>query len=136
MKAKLDWKGGLAFEAAVPSGAALTFDNATVGEAPKGPSPMETFLAALAACTAMDVISILQKKRQDVTAYRVEIEGDRNPPGSWPRPFTEFRFVHIVDGRVDPVALEIAISLSEETYCSVSATLKTMPKIVNTWEIR
>src|SRR5688572_16939484 len=65
MKAELAWKGGLTFGTEVPSGAALTFDSADEGEAPKGSSPMETFLAALAACAAMDVISILKKKRQE-----------------------------------------------------------------------
>src|SRR5688572_134925 len=106
MKAALDWQGGLAFGADVPSGVELTFDNAEEGESPKGPSPMEALLTSLAACTAMDVISILKKKRQDVVSYRVEIEGDRNPPGAWPRPFTEFRIKHIVEGNVDPVALQ------------------------------
>lgn len=83
----------------------------------------------------MDVISILKKKRQDVTSYRVEIDGDRNPPGQWPRPFTAFRIKHIVEGEVDPDAVQRAITLSEETYCSVSATLRVLPKITNTWEI-
>jgi putative redox protein len=135
MIATLEWKEGLTFEAQVPSGVDLVFDSADDGEIPKGPSPMEAFLTSLAACTAMDVISILEKKRQKVASYRIEIEGDRNPPGSWPRPFTEFRIKHSVTGEVDPVALQRAINLSEETYCSVSATLKAMPKVVNTWEI-
>lgn len=135
MTATLGWKEGLAFAADVPSGAALAFDNADDGAEPIGPSPMEGLLASLAACTAMDVISILKKKRQEVTSYRVEIEADRNPAGEWPRPFTEFRIKHIVEGDVDPVALQRAITLSEETYCSVSATLRALPKITNTWEI-
>ena len=135
MKASLDWNEGLTFAASIPSGAELTFDNANDGDAPKGPSPMEGLLTSLAACTAMDVVSILHKKRQNVTSYRVEIEGDRNPPGEWPRPFTEFRIKHIVRGDVEPAALQRAVTLSEETYCSVSATLRVMPKVVNTWEI-
>ncbi len=135
MTATLEWKGGLAFTARVPTEVALAFDSADEGAEPIGPSPMEGLLASLAACTAMDVISILEKKRQHVTAYRVEIEADRIPAGQWPRPFTAFRIKHVVEGDVDPAALQRAITLSEETYCSVSATLRTLPKITNTWEI-
>lgn len=136
MFSSLDWKGGYRFDAEVPSGVTVSFDNADEGAVPAGPSPMEAFLASLAACTAMDVISILLKKRQSVTSYRVEIEGERNPPGEWPRPFTEFRIKHIIEGDVEPASLERAISLSEEKYCSVSATLRIEPGIVNTWEIK
>ena|SRR5688500_933707 len=135
MTATLEWKGGLAFTADLPTGVALAFDNADEGAEPIGPSPIEALLTSLAACTAMDVISILKKKRQAVTSYRVEIEGDRIQAGQWPRPFTKFRIKHIVEGDVDPVALQRAITLSEETYCSVSATMRALPKITNTWEL-
>ena len=134
MEASLEWRGGLRFDAEVGSGGPLAFDNVDEGT-PAGPSPMEALLTSLAACTAMDVISILEKKRQKVTSYRVEIEADRDPKGTWPRPFKAFRIKHVVTGEVDEAALERAISLSEEKYCSVSATLKTTPSITNTWVI-
>lgn len=135
MKTVLEWKYGYRFDAALDSGASLIFDNAEDGETPAGPSPMEAFLASLAACTAMDVISILEKKRQDVKSYRVEIEADRNPPGEWPRPFKSFQLNHVVTGDVDENALARAVELSEEKYCSVSATLRITPRITNTWTI-
>jgi putative redox protein len=135
MKTVLEWKQGYRFDAALDSGAALTFDNAEDDETPAGPSPMEAFLASLAACTAMDVIGILEKKRQNVESYRIEIEADRNSPGDWPRPFKSFRLNHIVSGDVDENALARAIELSEDKYCSVSATLKITPPITNTWTI-
>jgi len=135
MKTALEWKQGNRFDADLDSGASLTFDSAEDGEAPAGPSPLEALLASLAACTAMDVISILEKKRQDVKSYRVEIEADRNPPGEWPRPFKSFHLNHVVSGDVDEHALARAIELSEDKYCSVSATLRTAPRITNTWTI-
>jgi putative redox protein len=134
MEASLEWRGGLRFDAEVGSGGALAFDNVDEG-VPAGPSPMEAMLTSLAACTAMDVISILEKKRQKVASYRVEIEGDRDPQGTWPRPFKAFRIKHVVTGEVDEAALARAIELSEEKYCSVSATLRITPPITNTWEI-
>jgi len=135
MKAVLEWKQGYRFDANLDSGAALTFDNAEDGEKPARPSPMEAFLASLAACTAMDVIAILEKKRQNVKSYKVEIEADRNPPGEWPRPFKAFRIKHVVSGAVDENALARAVELSEDKYCSISATLKITPPITNTWAI-
>src|SRR5438552_2260372 len=74
MQATLKWAGGLRFDASPPTGFAFSFDSPEDGTPAAGPQPMETLLCALAACTAMDVISILLKKRQRVTGYRVEIE--------------------------------------------------------------
>jgi putative redox protein len=132
----LDWKGNLRFDVELPSGATLSYDNVEDYEVPAGPSPMEGLLSSLAACMAMDVISILQKKRQNVVSYRVEIEADRKPRGEWPRPFEAIRVKHIVGGEVEAAALERAIELSEEKYCSVSATLRLGPQITNSVEIR
>ncbi|HET6644103.1 MAG TPA: OsmC family protein [Fimbriimonadales bacterium] len=136
MEAKLSWKGEYKFQAEIGSGASLAFDNADEGVSPIGPSPMEALLTSLAACTAMDVISILEKKRQKVHSYTVEIEGDRDPPGTWPRPFKEFRVKHRISGEnIDGAAVARAIELSESKYCSVSQTLKTTPPIINEWII-
>ncbi|MDQ2985241.1 MAG: OsmC family protein [Armatimonadota bacterium] len=136
MIAALEWKGEYRFDADVSSGGNFSFDNVDEGVVPAGPSPMEAFLTSLAACTAMDVISILKKKRQDVKSYRVEIEAERPPRGEWPRPFTSFRINHVIEGTVDTTALARAIELSEQKYCSVSATLRIHPIITNTFEIK
>lgn len=97
---------------------------------------MEALLCALAACTAMDVISILQKKRQKVTSYRVEVSGDRPPTGEWPRPFKRMQIKHILKGEnIDPAAVARAVQLSDEKYCSVTQTLRTKPEITNAWEV-
>jgi putative redox protein len=134
---QVDWKGDMVFEATPPSGRVLVFDAYPEdGLETRGPTPIEAFLSSLAACTAMDVISILKKKRQEVASYRVEIEGDREPPGTWPRPFRSITVRHIVSGpNLDPVAVSRAVELSDEKYCSVSATLREGPQIQTEWRV-
>lgn len=132
----LTWKGGLAFEAVPPSGKAMTFDSTPEGSEPLGPSPMEALLASIAACAAMDVISILEKKRQKVTGYRIEIEGERIPEGTWPRPYTSVKVRHFVTGDgIDPDAVARSVHLSDEKYCSVLATLRLGPQVESEWAI-
>lgn len=134
---KVEWKGKMAFEAVPPSGNAFVMDAyPAVGGESGGPTPVEALLSSLAACSAMDVISILQKKQQEVTGYRVEIAGDRIPEGTWPRPFTRIVIRHIVSGiNIDPVAVKRAVELSDEKYCTVIATLRNSPDIVSEFVI-
>jgi putative redox protein len=100
-----------------------------------GPKPTELVALGLAACTAMDVIGILRKKRQQVTGYEVKVEGDQ-ADGQQPAVFTEFRIRHIVTGHnVDAKAVEDAIHLSETKYCSVGATLAKAAKVTATYEV-
>lgn len=134
---KVEWQGGMMFESTPPSGAKIVLDALPdVGGSGAGPSPIETLLSAIGACAAMDVISILKKKRQDVTAYRVEIEGERVPPGTWPRPFLSIVVRHIVSGEnIDPAAVERAVQLSDEKYCSVIATLRQSPTVTSEWVV-
>ncbi len=97
-------------------------------------TPLEMLLIAVAACTASDVISILLKKRQDVTGYIVEIEGERFD--EYPRKFTKFQIHHIVYGRnVSEKAVEDAIDLSDTKYCSVAATVRPTAEIKTSFEI-
>ena len=86
------------------------------------------------ACTAADVISILHKKRQDVTAYNVEITGERKE--DHPRAFIKFHVHHIVHGRnVSEKAVADAIELSDTKYCSVAATVRPTAEITTSFEI-
>jgi putative redox protein len=88
-----------------------------------GFSPMELLLTALGGCTGMDVISILRKKRQDVTGLEIQVEGVR--ADEHPRVYTQVWVKFIVTGHsVDPAAVERAIELSRDKYCGVSATLQ------------
>lgn len=110
---------GQRFAASVGSGHTLVLDD---GNGDLGPRPSELIPLALAGCTAMDVISILRKKRQDVRGYRVETAGVQMD--AHPNAFTQIDVTHIVTGvDVDPVAVARAIELSATKYCSVGATL-------------
>ena len=109
----------LRFEATVGSGHTIVMDNA---EGDTGARPAELIGAALAGCTAMDVISILRKKRQPVDAYEVRVSGEQMD--EHPHAFTRFDVVHVVDGTdLDPEAVRRAIELSATRYCSVGSTL-------------
>lgn len=86
------------------------------------PSPIDVLIAALGACTGMDVITILRKKRLVVTAYAIELVGERRD--EHPRAFVRIAAVHRFRGRGLPRAdVEEALRLSETKYCSVHATL-------------
>jgi putative redox protein len=98
-----------------------------------GPSPVETLLASLAGCTAMDVASILRKKRQAATAYEVAVEGDRAE--GHPRVFTAIRVEHRVRGAVEPEALRRSIELSATRYCTVSAMLSGVARVEHRYHL-
>lgn len=130
------WQGGMVFEAEPPSGLRFKLDTKYDDRVGEGPTPIETFLTAIAACTAMDVVSILEKQRQNVTAYRVEIDGNRPSVGEYPRAFSAIRLRHVVEGEnLDPAAVQRAVDLSDNKYCSVIATLRQGPEISSVWEI-
>jgi putative redox protein len=94
-------------------------DNA---EGDTGARPAELLVVAQAGCTAMDVVSILRKKRQPFTRYEVRVSGvQRDEPP--PHVYTEMRIVHVVDGDIDVEALRRAIELSATKYCTVTANL-------------
>lgn len=137
MDVKLTWKQDMAFSAIGPSEMEFRFDtHPETGGTGFGIMPMEALLGSLAACSAMDVISILKKKRQEVHSYRVEIHGDRDPEGTWPRPFKKITLKHIFTGNhLNPEAILRAIELSETKYCSVTQTLKYNPEIHSDFEI-
>ena len=100
-----------------------------------GPKPIELVAAALAGCTAFDVINILRKKRQAVTGYEVRVEADQ--VSTPPQVFTDVRIHHVVTGfGVSRDAVADAIRLSEEKYCSVGAMIGKTARIHADFEIR
>lgn len=129
----VNWKGGMAFEADPPSTNKFTMDAyPEVGGKGLGPTPLEALIASAAACSAMDVISILQKKKQEVTAYRIEVETERGPEGVYPRPITTMKIRHVVSGNgLDSTAVARAVELSDTKYCSVVSTLRAAPSVVS-----
>lgn len=131
-KATVQFAGDGFFIGTPPSGHAQTID--VNGDRRAAPTPVEMLLVAVAGCTAADVESILRKKRQDVTGYRVEITGERKE--DHPRAFIKFHVHHIVHGRtVSEKAVADAIELSETKYCSVGATVKPTAEITTSYEI-
>ncbi len=107
------------FEAVVGSGHTVVMDN---GAGDTGARPSELLGVALAGCTAMDVISILRKKRQAVARYEVRVAGTQVE--AHPHNFTRFDVVHVVEGDpIDPAAVARAIELSATKYCAVGSTL-------------
>lgn len=122
---------GRQFVVTTGSGHHLLVDDA-VGAT--GPKPIELVAAALAGCTAFDVITILRKKRQSVTAYEVYAEADQvsDPP----QVFTKVRIRHIITGlNLDRAAVANAIHLSETKYCSVSAMVRKTAEFTTSFEI-
>ena len=100
----------------------------------RGFRPMEMLLVGLAGCTAMDVISILRKKRQRVTGYDVQVRGERAE--DHPMVYTDVTVEHIVTGHgVDPSAVARAIELSETKYCGAGATLSKTAKLKHTYRV-
>jgi putative redox protein len=99
-----------------------------------GAKPIELVAIALAGCTAFDVINILRKKRQQVTGYEVRVEADQAP--NPPNVFTSVRMRHILTGiDISSQAVEDAIRLSEEKYCSVGAMVQKSAELHTTFEI-
>lgn len=120
-EATVVWRDGLQFEGTATSGFSLPLDSGP--DAGAGFRPTELILVALAGCTAMDVISILRKKRQPVTGFEVRARGERSD--EHPRVFTHITLEYIVRGRgVEPEAVARAIELSQTKYCPVHAMLR------------
>ncbi|HEY3522471.1 MAG TPA: OsmC family protein [Candidatus Limnocylindrales bacterium] len=116
---ELTHEGGMRFGAVTGSGHVLTFDDRADAAAP---GPMETIVAALAACTAMDVVSIALKKRQGIDSYRVHASAEQRD--EYPQVYTRIDLVHEVVGPgVDEAAIRRCIELSADKYCPVSAML-------------
>ena len=131
-KATVHYAGDEFFIGTPPSGHAQLMDSK--GDRHAATTPLEMLLVAVAGCTAADVISILLKKRQDVTGYNVEIEGTR--ADMHPRKFIKFHIHHIVHGKgVSEKAVADAIKLSDTTYCSVAATVRPTAEITTSYEI-
>ena len=130
--ARLRYAGNEAFVAESQSGHAMVTSFAH--DKPTAPAPMEMLLIALGGCSGADVVGILEKKRQRVTGYSIEVRGERR--AEHPRIYTEIEVVHSVRGHgIDPKAVQHAVELSETKYCSVSAMLGAAAKISMRFEI-
>jgi putative redox protein len=126
--AKVNWTDGERFVATSSASHAIVVD---AGADKLANGPMELVLIALCSCTAVDVVSILTKKREPFTSVEVSAEGER--AAEPPRVYTEIKLRYRVGGNVSRKAVEDAVRLSEEKYCSVAGMLNKTAKI--TYEI-
>ena len=125
---------GMRVEGQSESGHQLRFDTAAAAEGGAGASPMETVLGALAACTAMDVASILRKKRQPFTSYTIEASAEK--ADEHPQAFTSIVVEHRMIGGMTAEAVRRSIELSATAYCPVSAMLSAFVRIEHRYRIR
>lgn len=136
MEEKVIWKNNLSFvnvggdKLNIPMSATPSAGGDGVGY-----EPMELVAIGLAGCTAMDVMSILQKKRQDVTAFEVQVHAERAT--EFPKVFTNIVIEYIVEGNhVEPAAVERSIELSATKYCPVQAMLGKACNIEHRYSIK
>jgi putative redox protein len=118
-KATLTWSRDLVFSGTTPQGYELDFD----ADAQWGCKPTEALLLSLGGCMAIDIVSILKKMRMDISRFRIEIVGERNPDP--PQYFKAVEMtLHLAGRNPDPRRIEHAIALSREKYCSVYNSLR------------
>jgi putative redox protein len=115
-----DWKHDEVFQGSTEDSKTITMDGDSAHV--HGPSPMQAVLMALCSCTSVDVVNILKKKRQDLTALRVT--ADATQAETPPRVFTHIKLTYAVRGHLSRKAVQDAVSLSKNKYCSVSKMLE------------
>lgn len=135
MKAKITWLNGRAFVAESGSGHAVVIDGAPEsGGRNIGVRPMEMMLMGLGGCTAFDVVMILEKSREKVMACEVALEAERATED--PKVFTKVKLIYTLKGEnLKPAAVERAIKLSEEKYCSASKMFEKTAILEHEWHI-
>jgi putative redox protein len=135
VEAKVKLAGGMQFEGVSSSGHRLIMDaDDESGGQNKGFRPMELLLVGFGGCSGMDVISILRKKRQDVTGLEINVKGER--ADSHPHVYKDVHIEYVVRGKeIQKEAVERAIALSVDKYCSVGATLAKTGTITHSYRI-
>lgn len=119
------------FECTNAAGNTILLDNTSQPDA-KGVSPMESLLMAVAACSGIDMVSILKKQRQEITDFSAEVEGERIQVDE-AKPFKDIKVKFMLEGIIDPAKALRAAELSFQKYCSVSKTLE--PNVTVTYEV-
>ena len=130
VQSEVQWTDGERFVGVASSGHALVVDSDRKRNT--GMGPMEMVLVGLCACTATDVVSILTKKREPFTGLKVRAEAERAKEP--PTVYTEIKLIYSVSGKVTKKAMEDAVRLSKEKYCSVSQMLQKTAHITSVIE--
>ncbi|BCB96369.1 peroxiredoxin [Dissulfurispira thermophila] len=135
LQAKVKWIEGLQFVGESGTGHAIVIDSDTdVGGKNTGMRPMELLLIGLGGCSGMDVASVLQKKKQQITGIDINVKGEK--ADTYPKKFTNIDIEFIISGKdISEDAVKKAIELSMEKYCSVKATLEGVAKINFSYKI-
>ena len=129
------WEGGMSFEANVMDYKIIMDADPEFGGQKKGPKPKPLLLVALAGCTGMDIVSLLNKMRVEFKKFKIRVEGDT--ADEHPMKFTRITVTYEITGKnIDREKVEKAVILSKDKYCSVSATLKNSVDIDYIIEIR
>lgn len=124
-----------ALEATNESGNKILFDGSPeIGGHNKGMRPMQTLLAAVGSCSAIDIISILRKQREDLKDIKITVTGEREKDAT-PALYTEVHAHYKLFGNIDPDKAKKAVALSVEKYCSVAKTLEKTAKVTYSFEI-
>lgn len=136
MKITIDHLNDTHMEAQNEEGGLIRMDGSTeIGGLEGGFSPMQLLLAGVGGCSAIDIIGILKKQRQDLQDLKVEVDGDRQSKDEYSE-FTNIHIKYTFTGNLDPSKVERAINLSLDKYCSVSKTLEKTSDISHSYEIQ
>ena len=134
MKTSMKWEGGQKFSAMSEHGMSISTDAGKKGGGNEdGYKPTELLLWGIAGCTGIDVIRILEKKRQMPDSLEIFVEAEQND--EYPKPFHTIHVRYVATGDVSEKALAQAIELSESKYCVVSQTVQQPTKITTSYEI-
>ncbi len=133
--AKIRLVGGMQFSGKADSGHEVVMDApASVGGNDKGSRPIELLPISFGGCSGMDVISILRKKKQDVTDLEINVQGEQ--AGNHPHKYTSIHIEYLIKGRdISEEAVKRSIELSLDKYCSVGATLGAAAEITHSYSI-
>jgi putative redox protein len=131
--AEVSWAGDNVFLGTDTSGHAVVYDSSDGTQ--KGISPMDSLLTSLGACTGMDIVAILKKRKQRLKSLKVMLSGQR-PEHGLPKPWTSIQIKYILSGEgLETKYIEEAIKESTEKFCSVGATLAPTAKITHSYQI-
>lgn len=132
--AELAWQGGMKFEGLGASGHVVTVDaGPDSGGEDSAARPMEVLLVGVMSCTAMDVLSILRKKRQEPQDFKIFAIFERSP--EHPKKYTRIHLEYVAYGNVELKALERAAELSETTYCGAIATVRGVAEVTRSCRV-
>ena len=130
--AEVSWAGGYLFVGSDDDGHSLIYDSDNPNQ--KGISPMRALLTSLGACSGMDVVAILGKRKQKLESLRVQMKGTR-PEHGYPKPWQTIEMRYLLTGDLDDKFVREAVEESMAKFCSVAATLKAGVKITYSYEI-